>query len=611
MDARVKRNSGVPVPAEPSTSSQTRALDPEKIRGIRERLGLTQAEAGELIGGGPRAFTKYEAGTVKPAAAVVTLLRLLERNPALIEQLRTPELPSTLPSTLPTPFQVGGDSVAHLDERTFPELLRRLLSAEALAHGLPTDGIHVASIIAAPDGGEDGRITWDGGPPRTPSLPCRFNQFQLKAGQIRPSQAAKDVVRSGEVQPMVRRVLDAGGHYMMLCAHRYTQRAVESRTQAIRDAIRGARCSVDDSHVSFRDADQIADWVNQHTAVAIWLKQKTQPGTVGPFRSWAHWAGHPDHASSPWVEDERLPRLQDRLRQLAATPQSVLRLVGLSGIGKSRLALKALGPGDDRAVSDIVMFADESEAETSVILQTVETLATNGTRAVVVVNHCSSKTHRYLESHVRRQGSRLSLATLDDENPTTTPDDNTVEIEPASTDVVEAMVKRLLPGLLPMDHERLAHFVAGFPRIAIKGAEAWRSSRPLAHVEDDEMVEALILGRQRWGPEHAVIMKSAMLVAVFGAVAVTPDGGELKEVASFRHDLAPEDLRIGISKLVERGVVQRKGRLRVLQPRPIAMWLAERQWQEWSPCQWERLLASQGSQHFGRLRATAARVLAG
>ena len=37
-------------------------ISPDEIRAIREGLGLTQVEAGELLGGGPRAFTKYEAG---------------------------------------------------------------------------------------------------------------------------------------------------------------------------------------------------------------------------------------------------------------------------------------------------------------------------------------------------------------------------------------------------------------------------------------------------------------------------------------------------------------------------------------------------------------------
>ena len=61
-----------------------------------------------------------------------------------------------------SPFEVTGEHIAALNEYTFPVLLRRLLNAEALANSLPSDGIHVASSITTPDGGEDGRIKWEG-----------------------------------------------------------------------------------------------------------------------------------------------------------------------------------------------------------------------------------------------------------------------------------------------------------------------------------------------------------------------------------------------------------------------------------------------------------------
>lgn len=59
-----------------------RLLLPEDIRRIRKRLGLTQKEASALIGGGPNAFQKYEAGDVLPSKAISNALRLLERDPA-------------------------------------------------------------------------------------------------------------------------------------------------------------------------------------------------------------------------------------------------------------------------------------------------------------------------------------------------------------------------------------------------------------------------------------------------------------------------------------------------------------------------------------------------
>jgi HTH-type transcriptional regulator/antitoxin MqsA len=37
-------------------------LEPEDIRGIRKKLHLTQEAAGLMIGGGARAFQKYESG---------------------------------------------------------------------------------------------------------------------------------------------------------------------------------------------------------------------------------------------------------------------------------------------------------------------------------------------------------------------------------------------------------------------------------------------------------------------------------------------------------------------------------------------------------------------
>ncbi len=65
-------------------------LLPEEIKRIRTKLGLTQEEAGELIGGGPRAFQKYEAGDLVPSRAVGSALALLDRDPEGLSVLRLP-----------------------------------------------------------------------------------------------------------------------------------------------------------------------------------------------------------------------------------------------------------------------------------------------------------------------------------------------------------------------------------------------------------------------------------------------------------------------------------------------------------------------------------------
>ncbi|MCG9915579.1 MAG: type II toxin-antitoxin system MqsA family antitoxin [Phenylobacterium sp.] len=58
------------------------------VRKVRRRLKLTQEEAGQLIGGGRRAFQKYEKGMMAPSQAAVGLIEILARRPEDIEVLR-------------------------------------------------------------------------------------------------------------------------------------------------------------------------------------------------------------------------------------------------------------------------------------------------------------------------------------------------------------------------------------------------------------------------------------------------------------------------------------------------------------------------------------------
>lgn len=62
-------------------------LPPEKIKDIRKNLHLTQEAAGRILGGGTRAFQKYESGEILPSRAISNLLKLLSANPDMLKLL--------------------------------------------------------------------------------------------------------------------------------------------------------------------------------------------------------------------------------------------------------------------------------------------------------------------------------------------------------------------------------------------------------------------------------------------------------------------------------------------------------------------------------------------
>lgn len=61
---------------------------PASIRRVRKKLNLSQRDAGILLKVGESAFDKYERGVIEPSGPTTQLLRLLERHPELVQELR-------------------------------------------------------------------------------------------------------------------------------------------------------------------------------------------------------------------------------------------------------------------------------------------------------------------------------------------------------------------------------------------------------------------------------------------------------------------------------------------------------------------------------------------
>lgn len=64
-----------------------RLLTSDEISRIRTSLSFTQKDFGELLGGGPKAFAKYESGVLTQSRAMDNLIRMVDSVPGAIECL--------------------------------------------------------------------------------------------------------------------------------------------------------------------------------------------------------------------------------------------------------------------------------------------------------------------------------------------------------------------------------------------------------------------------------------------------------------------------------------------------------------------------------------------
>ena len=583
---------------------------PEEIRKIRQFLGLSQAEAGDQLGGGPSAFAKYEKGSVKPSAALVKMLRFLRKRPEELPAMSGRESQATKPGSMP--FDVTSEHVSALSPRDFSALVEKLLSAEALQWNLPLDGIHVAFQTTAPDGGEDARMEWQGGPGRTSFLPNRFCQFQLKTGAISPKEAGGEVLtRENKLKPMVRKALEKGASYIMLCSRPYTRKLIDKREDSIRRNLENH--GFKDPSVQFRDSGQIASWVNNHPCVAAWLLRKTHPGIVNLFLGdWDHWSRREEHFSSPWVDDPRLPDFRERLRAIIEVPRDVAHIVGPAGTGKSRLVLEALGPTETERVSgvklsDLMLYVIESEAGPHKIKEYARSLANSGKRVVLVVDGCSEETRIYLTNIAKHSDSGLSLVTISSEIPRDAEEsENTLLVNGAGYSLVEEIVKSVNPKILEWDRRRIVEFSGENITCAQIIAGSW-DKKGLTASDDKHLFVRKLLGHDNQ-EEFTNALKVARLISTFDMVGVeAPYENELKQVAGLGDSVSTQSFRRVVSDLSRRRVLQKSGGFAMLRPRHIAVDLAEEQWEEWNQEQWREILV--GSLDW-RLRIRAARQLA-
>ena len=566
-----------------SAEDDMQEISPEEIKRIRKSLGLSQAEAGKLLGGGPSAFAKYEKGSVRPSASLAKILRFLHFRPEELEALTTGR-ENTTNKAGTTPFEVTSEHVSALGAREFSVLVGKLLSAEAQESDIPLDGIHISYETSAPDGGEDARIEWRDGPSRTGFLPSRLCQFQLKTGKISPAEAGKEVLDSKkQLKPMIREVLEKGGFYIMLCSRDYSKKAIQARESSILENIR-KHLEIEETRVQFRDSGQIAAWVAGRPPAALWLLKNIHSPLANPsFGDWDHWSRRAEHFDAQWVEDPRLPDFREKLLSIARTPKRVARVVGPSGTGKSSLVLEAFRPTREEKVrlSDLVLYAVESEASSSEIKKLAGDLVNSKRRAVLVVDRCLEETRADLAGIVSHSDSKASLVTINDDVPRhAEKSKDTLVVGRAEHSFIEKVVRSVDPSISELlDRRRIADFSDGNILCARVISESWSKTGLKASADDETLVKKFI-GRD--GPESDHMYKAAMLISAFGEVPAKPHGDRLVQLAAeLRGGISVKDFHDAVTKLKRRGIVSKYGDSVILRPEHIAIKLAELQWELW------------------------------
>jgi hypothetical protein len=470
-------------------------------------------------------------------------------------------------------FDVTPDEIASLNDEDLRSLVALLCEAEVSLKGFSRSAVTWGGNQTAPDGGIDVRVSLPPGSTIEGFIPRISTGIQVKKEDMPRAKILTEMSPSGTIRDVIQELADEGGAYIIVSSDADTSDIAlrKRRCAAMREALEGVS-NAEHLHTDFYDRTRLASWVRSHPGLIAWVKEKVGRAVSGwqPFRNWS---GGPE---GEYILDERL-RLYfsaqkddalapeegiTKLRRMLSQPMKAVRLVGLSGVGKTRLvqALFDERIGSEPLPAAIAVYTNMSDNPDPQPIGLATNLIGNRARAVLIVDNCPPDLHRRLADLCLGADSSVSVLTVEydirEDQPEGT---DVVRLDTSSKDLIEKLIRVRFPNVSQVDARTIAEVSGGNARIAIALAGTVEGTETISGLTDEEQFQRLF--RQRHDPNDALLYAAqacALLYSFNGEDLHGPEA-ELPILGSLVEQ-SPMQLYGHVSDLPERDLLIRLGR---------------------------------------------------
>lgn len=475
-----------------------------------------------------------------------------------------------------------------------PEDVRPLVTLLARSE-LESKGHSRAAVTAGghenePDGGIDISVDLDQPLSGSQYVPRAKTGFQVKATEMNPGKIKAEMCPGGTLRPSIKRLVEKSGSYVIVSTKNNLideKRVAFEKTMAEALAIDPQATA---QTVKFLDQEKLADWVNQYPGATLMVRDALGKSLCGwnPVTDLATWAQQTDpaflHNEENRFSDESGPASGpitvaegiDRLREALSTAGKCCRLVGLSGVGKTRLvrALFEAVEGCGRTLDPAITVYARTDGSTEPSVTTMaETLYAKRQRAILIIDDCGPNTHGDLVTICSRAGSQTSLLTIEhdvrDDQPETTA---VFRLGNSSADLLVSWLEQTFPKLSASDQWHLAKFCDGNFRVARLIAATVETSGSLADLTDNKLFERIFWQRHSHDPQ---LQRDAEILSLLYSFAMDDEisDGEFATLAKLAGRTV-DQLFTSAKTLEERGLIQSRGIMRAVLPHPVSNRLA-------------------------------------
>lgn len=343
--------------------------------------------------------------------------------------------------------------------------------------------------------------------------------------------------------------------------------------------------------VDYYHGGRIASWVRDHPSIVLWVRQRSKL-PIFSWKAYHDWTLNLGNGET-YILDQGCRLIDKRkrngleltiesgiseMRTLLSQSGNYLRLTGLSGVGKTRLAQALFDEniGDKLVNQSLVIYTDISYEPSPSPQNMVEQLIAGKYKAILIIDNCSPKLHRELVEKLKVQSHSISLLTIEYDVADDLPDETGVfHLEPSSDQVIQKLVLRRFPKISELDARKIAEFSGGNARVALALAKTVTTGESIGHLLDNELFNRLFNQRNA---ENDSLRNSAEILSLVYSYDVENSEAESSELGtlSLMGSISAQALFKHTVDLKDRDLVQSRGKFRALLPHAIANKLAIR-----------------------------------
>lgn len=487
-------------------------------------------------------------------------------------------------------FEITKDQLRKLSDVHLRELVARLCEAELGNAGLPVSAVRWGGAHTTPDGGLDIECRVEAEDFRGDFVPRRFTGFQVKKPSMPRSKIGVEMSPRGTLRPIFSDLAAANGCYIIVSINDDpTGAQLHPRLEAMQEQIKPVR-ALGDLQLRFYGRADLANWLRQYPAVQLWVRDVLAIPLQG-WRRYGEWTITPPDDDDQLIcgqgisvllpghktEALDIERGIAGIRDLVRSSGKSVRIVGLSGLGKTRLvqALFEDSVGDDALDKRLAIYADLGVEPDPSPRQLLDHLAIEKRPAILVLDNCPTDTHNLLAGKVSSTPD-IHLITVEYDIREDKPDVTAVvQITAEGPDIAEALVLRRHPGLGHVNARVVAKYSGGNARLALVLADAVGDQESLSDFSHAQLFERLFFQR---GVRDEQLLAAAEALSLVYSFSLKPDEGGVDEFGTLAEvaGLSRPTLYRAAQILVDRQLVQKRSHWRAVLPPAVANRLAAR-----------------------------------